>query len=148
MDLGRGFYYQTEATDAARDATRVLIAPSNGTGPGLSAACTEAQRDLYNVGIGNVSCTQMTSHAPPYLNGTDYTAPALNQALVLVWCGEASDCTTVSGSSGLACDTNSSPHTCVGVTVIYSFALLSPQIKQIGGPSILLQDSAEMVSLW
>ena len=147
IDLGRGFYYQTELTDAARDSARVLIAPASSgstSGAGLTAACNEAQRDLSNLGIANVSCTQTTS-PPPFT----YSQPAANQATVLVYCGTSSDCTTpASGGGGSTCDTQQSPHTCVTVGVDYSFSILSFVIRQIAGPTLYLSNSATMVTLW
>ena len=148
LDLGRGFYYQTEATDAARNAARVLIAPSGTTGPGYTTVCNEAQRDLSNVGVANVACQQMTLHGPPYVAGVDYTQPASNSALVLVYCGEASDCATVASSTSLQCDLDNSPHTCVAVTAVYTFSFLTPSIQQLAGPSLTVQDTAWMVTLW
>jgi Flp pilus assembly protein TadG len=148
IDLGRGFYYQTELTDAARDAARVLIAPGTGSdpGPGWTAGCNAAERDLTNVGIANVSCQQWTGAVP-----FTYSTPPANQATVYVYCGTSSDCATAPAvGSGLAttCDNQNSPHTCVEVGVAYTFSILSFQIKQIAGPTLLLTDSGSMVTLW
>lgn len=147
IDLGRGFYYQTEITDAARDAARVLIAPSSSgatTGPGVSEVCSEAERDLSNIGVTNVTCLQVTT-APPF----SFTQPSALQATVLVYCGTSADCSSAPGTgTATTCDNQNSPHTCIAVGVAYSFAILSVQIQQIGGPSLLLDNSAEMVTLW
>lgn len=147
IDLGRGFYYQTELTDAARNAARVLIAPSsNGssTGSGLTATCNEAERDLTNIGIANVTCAQSTT-APPFT----YPALTSGQATVVVYCGTSSDCQTpVTGATGSTCDTEQSPHTCVTVGVEYEFSILSFAIQEIAGPTLLFSDSATMVTLW
>jgi Flp pilus assembly protein TadG len=151
IDLGRGFYYQTELTDATRDAARVLIAPSSagaGTGPGWTTACSAAERDLANIGVANVSCLLVTS-PPPF----SYTTPAANQATVVIWCNSSPDSCVTPGSSA-DCSGNQdptpvySPHSCIAVGVAYSFSILSFVVQQIAGPSLLLSDSASMVTLW
>lgn len=154
IDLGRGFYYQTEITDAARDSARTMIAGSTSSGgPGYQAVCYEAERDLTNIGIGNVTCQNMSA-APPYVAGLDYASPSSGQALALIYCGSAyaattgSACLTAGLDNPTGCDTQNSPHTCVDVTVVYTFAFFSQEIQQIGGPSLQLSDTAEMVSLW
>lgn len=151
IDLGRGFYYQTELTDAVRDAARVLVAPSSAgasTGPGWTTACSAAQRDLTNIGVSNVSCQLVTS-APPFT----YTAPAANQATVLIWCNTSPDSCVTAGASADCTGSSSpapafSPHSCIAVGIVYSFSILSPQIQQIGGPNLTFTDSASMVTLW
>lgn len=151
IDLGRGFYYQTELTDAGRDAARVLIAPSSSgasTGPGWTAACSAAERDLTNIGVSNVSC-QLVGSPPPF----SYTTPAANQATVLIWCNSSPDgCVTAGASADCTASSSPapaySPHSCVAVGIAYSFSILTPQIQQIGGPNLLFTDSASMVTLW
>ncbi len=147
IDLGRGFYYQTELTDAARDTARVLIAPgTSNPGPGLAAACDEAERDLTDIGVSNITCTQVST-APPFT----YASPADNQAQVLIYCGTSSDCATApddTSPAATACDDQNNPHTCVAVGIAYSFSVLSLEIRQISGPTILLTDSGSMVTLW
>jgi Flp pilus assembly protein TadG len=151
IDLGRGFYYQTELTDAARDAARVLIAPSSSgasTGPGWTAGCSAAQRDLANIGVSNVSC-QLEAAAPPFT----YTAPATNQATVLIWCNSSPDGCVTEGASADCTGSQAptpdySPHSCIAVGVVYTFSILSFEIKQIAGPTLQLTDSGSMVTLW
>lgn len=151
IDLGRGFYYQTELTDAARDAARVLIAPSSSgasTGPGWTAACSAAQRDLTNIGVSRVSC-QLAATAPPF----SYTTPSGNQATVYIWCNSSPDSCVTAGASSDCAGSQApapvySPHSCIAVGVAYSFSILTPQIQQLGGPNLLFTDAATMVTLW
>ena len=86
IDLGRGFYYQTQTTDAARDGARLLIgyAPDGSAGdadadptcaegntcdsddaigPGFDAVCDHIQRDLANVAFASPACLQVLT--PP-----------------------------------------------------------------------------------
>lgn len=144
IDLGRGFYYQVEVTDAARDAARVLIAPATSggsTGPGMSAACDAATRDLMNVGVANVTCQAGTY---PFT----YSSPSANQATVYIDCGGSPDCSSTPSSGTSTCDTDFSPHTCIAIGIDYTFSILSPEIQQIGGPTLQLTDSGQMVTLW
>lgn len=172
IDLGRGFYYQTVVTDAARDAARVLIAPApegastdtdttpgcleetscdtdDNFGPGFTTVCQEAQRDLHNFGVANVSCQPWTAPLP-----ISYAQPAQDQAIVYIWCNTqtpSTDCATPN-ASGADCSGATgptyAPHLCVSVGIAYTFSVLSPQIQQIGGPTLLITDSASMVTLW
>ena len=144
IDLGRGFYYQVEVTDAARDAARVLAgqaSASSTTGPGSTAGCNEATRDLANIGVANVTCTTGTPTTP----GT---------AFVAINCGYAGDCATPaaapSGCGITASNPNNTGHysTCVQVTVSYLLSFLSPQIQNLGGPTVLVTDTAQMVTVW
>lgn len=147
IDLGRGFYFQTELTDSTRDAARVLIAPGSGgsPGPGYQAGCNQAERDLANIGVSNVACQLATTY--PFT----YTPPSAYQAQVLIWCGTSGDCSQAAGTSAgsaTTCDNQNSPHTCVAVGIDYTFAILSQQIQQIGGPTINMVDATSMVTLW
>jgi Flp pilus assembly protein TadG len=157
IDLGRGFYYQTEMTDAARDTARVLAGevqasspPAAPVGPTFTAGCNEAKRDLYNVdglNITNVACFAGTSTSAPTTAGT---------ANVFIDCGQATDCqtpsTTAQGCGMTSTNTNANSYStypsCITVTVVYLFSVLSAQIQTFSGPTIVMTDTAQMDSLW
>ncbi len=61
-------------------------------GPGLANMCSLVTADLAAI-TSTVSCPTQINHAPPFVLGTDYTAPAAGQALVLVYCGTSVNCT-------------------------------------------------------
>ena len=181
IDFGRGFYYQTQTTDAARDGARLLAGyepetsssdtDSNSStctegatcdsddtyGPGYAAICNEVQRDITNVTFGSPACQQMTNPGPWTVCGTspcDYSAPATSTALALIYCGWSTDCATpnnggsVGSGAEATCDTNNTGHTCVTVEVVYNFSFLMPGLNGVGLPSLVLSDTAEMVTLW
>jgi hypothetical protein len=69
-ELGRGYAYAGAASDAARDGARFVAGKTAATnGPGL------------------------VGHAPPFVKGVDYPAPAAGQAVVAVYCGTSLNCT-------------------------------------------------------
>lgn len=167
IDLGRGFYFQTQVTDGARDGARLLVgwaSPSTSVGPGFTAVCNEIERDLSGLTFASTPCVQMSgppssnSAYPFYTAGTDYTAPPANQAEALVYCGTSADCVNPGGGSEgspggpqATCDSDNSlntTHTCVIVEVVYTFSFLTIGIQNIAGPSITIQDAAHMATLW
>lgn len=143
LDLGRAQYFTVVASDAARDSVRTLVgiyAPA-AAGPSLSAVCSEAQADLKNV--SSVTCSQVT-HAPPYVAGTDYTQPAANNAVVLVYCGPHS----ISGSCG-ATTGGAAYRDTVAVWVFYGYPVLTPGIStMVPGGVIQMRRGAQMVTNW
>jgi Flp pilus assembly protein TadG len=93
LELGRGYAFAVETSDAARDAARFVAGKTSSTnGPGLAAMCSLVQADLASV-TANVSCPTQINHAPPFVAGSDYTAPAAGQAVVAVYCGTSANCT-------------------------------------------------------
>jgi len=93
LELGRGYAFAVETSDAARDAARFVAGKTSSTnGPGLAAMCSLVQADLAAV-TSNVSCPTQINHAPPFVAGADYTAPAAGQAVVAVYCGSSANCT-------------------------------------------------------
>jgi Flp pilus assembly protein TadG len=93
LELGRGYAFAVETSDAARDAARFVAGKTSSTnGPGIAAMCSMVVADLQAV-TSNVSCPTQVNHAPPFVAGTDYTAPAAGQAVVAVYCGSSANCT-------------------------------------------------------
>src|ERR1041384_371479 len=93
LELGRGFSFAVETSDAARDAARFVAGKTSSTnGPGLAAMCSLVTADLASV-TTNVSCPTQVGHAPPFVAGTDFTAPIAGQAVVAVYCGSSANCT-------------------------------------------------------
>ena len=93
LELGRGYAFAVETSDAARDAARFVAGKtSTFNGPGLAAMCSLVTADLAAV-TTNVSCATQVNHAPPFVAGTDYTKPVAGQAVVAVYCGSSANCT-------------------------------------------------------
>jgi Flp pilus assembly protein TadG len=93
LELGRGYAFAVETSDAARDAARFVAGKTSSTnGPGLAAMCSLVRSDLAAV-TANVSCPTQVNHAPPFVAGTDFTAPTAGQAVVAVYCGSSANCT-------------------------------------------------------
>jgi Flp pilus assembly protein TadG len=93
LELGRGYSFAVETSDAARDAARFVAGKTSSTnGPGLAAMCSLVTADLASV-TTNVSCPTQVGHAPPFVAGTDFTAPVAGQAVVAVYCGSSANCT-------------------------------------------------------
>jgi Flp pilus assembly protein TadG len=93
LELGRGYAFAMETSDAASDAARFVAGKTTSTnGPGLAAMCNLITADLAAV-TTNVSCPTQVNHAPPFVAGVDYTAPAAGQAVVAVYCGTSANCT-------------------------------------------------------
>ena len=86
LEVGRGYSFAVETSDAARDAARFVAGKTSSTnGPGLPAMCSLV--------TANVSCPTQVGHAPPFVAGTDYTAPVAGQVVVAVYCGTSANCT-------------------------------------------------------
>lgn len=93
LELGRGYAFAMETSDAARDAARYVAGKTATTnGPGLASMCNIVTADLASV-TTNVSCPVQVNHAPPFVAGTDYTKPVAGQAVVAVYCGTSNNCT-------------------------------------------------------
>jgi Flp pilus assembly protein TadG len=93
LELGRGYAFAMETSDAARDAARFVAGKTATTnGPGLASMCSLMTADLAAV-TTNVSCPTQVTHAPPFVAGVDYTQPAPGQAVVAVYCGTSVNCT-------------------------------------------------------
>jgi len=93
LELGRGYSFAMETSDAARDAARFVAGKTTTTnGPGLAAMCSLVTADLAAV-TTSVSCPTQVSHAPPFVAGVDYTRPVPGQAVVAVYCGTSLNCT-------------------------------------------------------
>jgi Flp pilus assembly protein TadG len=93
LELGRGYAFAMETSDAARDAARYVAGKTATTnGPGLAAMCNLVTSDLAAV-TSNVNCPVQVNHAPPFVAGTDYTNPVAGQAVVAVYCGTSTNCT-------------------------------------------------------
>jgi Flp pilus assembly protein TadG len=93
LELGRGYAFAVETSDAARDAARFVAGKTAATnGPGIPAMCSLVTADLAAV-TTNVSCPTQVNHAPPFVAGVDYTKPVAGQAVVAVYCGSSGNCT-------------------------------------------------------
>jgi Flp pilus assembly protein TadG len=95
LEMGRGYSFAGATSDAARDAARFVAGKTSTTnGPGLTAMCNLIKGDLAATVAGaNVTCPTQVNHAPPFIVGTDYTAPAPDHAVVAVYCGTSVNCT-------------------------------------------------------
>src|SRR5437773_6144187 len=93
LELGRGYAFAVETSDAARDAARFVAGKTASTnGPGLAAMCSLVTADLAAV-TTNITCPTQVNHAPPFVAGADYTKPVAGQAVVAVDCGTRANCT-------------------------------------------------------
>lgn len=93
LELGRGYSFAVETSDAARDAARYVAGKTVTTnGPGLASMCSLVTADLAAV-TANVVCPTQVTHAPPFVAGVDYTKPVAGQAVVAVYCGTSANCT-------------------------------------------------------
>jgi Flp pilus assembly protein TadG len=93
LELGRGYAFAMATSDAARDGARYVAGKTSTTnGPGLTNMCSLVTADLAAVTTAIVCPTQV-NHAPPFVAGVDYTAPAAGQAVVVVYCGTSVNCT-------------------------------------------------------
>jgi Flp pilus assembly protein TadG len=92
LELGRGYAFAVETSDAARDAARFVAGKTSSTnGPGLASMCSLVRADLAAV-TSNVSCPTQVNHAPPFVAGVDFTAPVAGQAVIAVYCGSSANC--------------------------------------------------------
>ncbi|MGZ6300156.1 MAG: TadE/TadG family type IV pilus assembly protein [Candidatus Limnocylindria bacterium] len=89
LEMGRGYSFAIAASDAARDGARFLAGKTAATnGGGVAAMCSLETADLAAV-TSNVSCPTVVTTKPA---AGAYT-PTPGQAIVVVWCGNPSDCT-------------------------------------------------------
>src|SRR5437588_156948 len=96
LELGRGYSYAVAASDAARDGARSVAGKTATTnGPGIAAMCDVVKADLAAVVTppSSISCATQVGHAPPFVSGVDYAAPAGSNAVVVVYCGASANCT-------------------------------------------------------
>jgi Flp pilus assembly protein TadG len=134
IELGRGYVFAIAASDAARDGARYAAGKTSTTnGPGLTNMCNLIKGDLASI-TSNVSCPTQVNHAPPFVAGTDYTAPAAGQAVVAVYCGSSANCTgTVTAQY----------HSEVDVYVYYGFS----DLNLLGG-GITISGSSRATTSW
>lgn len=93
LELGRGYSFAVATSDTARDAARFVAGKTTSSnGPGLPAMCNIVTADLAAV-TSNINCPVQVTHAPPFVAGTDFTAPVAGQAVVVVYCGSSVNCT-------------------------------------------------------
>src|SRR5438105_7630361 len=93
LEMGRGYSFAIETSDAARDAARYVAGKTATTnGPGLASMCSLVTADLAAV-TSNVSCATQVNHAPPFVVTVDYAKPVAGQAIVAVYCGTTANCT-------------------------------------------------------
>ena len=134
LELGRGYTFATETSDAARDGARYVAGKTATTnGPGLAAMCSLITSDLAAV-TSNVNCPTIVAHAPPFVAGADYTTPTPGQAVVAVYCGTSANC------SGTA---QSLYHSEVDVSVYYGFS----DLNVLGG-GITISGSSRATTSW
>jgi len=134
LEMGRGYSFATETSDAARDAARYVAGKTSTTnGPGLPAMCSLVTADLAAV-TTSIVCPTVVAHAPPFVAGTDYTTPVPGQAVVAVYCGSSSNC---SGS------TQTLYHSEVDVSVYYGFS----DLNVLGG-GITISGSSRATTSW
>jgi Flp pilus assembly protein TadG len=134
LEMGRGYAFATETSDAARDAARYVAGKVSTTnGPGLAAMCSLVTADLAAV-TTNVVCPTQVMHAPPFVAGTDFTNPVAGQAVVAVYCGASSNC---SGSAQTLYQSE------VDVSVYYGFS----DLNVLGG-GITIAGSSRATTSW
>src|SRR6266850_7362864 len=86
LELGRGYAFAMAASDAARDGARYVAGKTATTnGPGIAAMCDIVKADLMAAVSppSSISCATQVGHAPPFVSGVDYAAPAGGQAVVV-----------------------------------------------------------------
>lgn len=92
LEMGRGYAFAVETSDAARDAARYVAGKTAATnGPGLASMCSLVTADLAAV-TTNIVCPTQVGHTPPFVAGVDYTKPVAGQAVVAVFCGISANC--------------------------------------------------------
>jgi Flp pilus assembly protein TadG len=134
LELGRGYSFAVETSDAARDGARYVAGKTLSTnGPGLAAMCDLVTADLAAV-TTNVACATQVNHAPPFVAGVDYTKPVAGQAVVAVYCGTSANC---SGSIPTLYQSE------VDVYVYYGFSDLN-----ILGGGITIAGSSRATTAW
>lgn len=92
VELGRGYSFAVATSETARDAARFVAGKTTSSnGPGLPAMCDIVTAGLAAV-TSTINCPVQVTHAPPFVAGTDFTAPVPGQAVVVVYCGSSVDC--------------------------------------------------------
>ena len=137
LELGRGYSYAVATSDAARDGARYVAGKTATTnGPGIAAMCDVVKADLAAVVTppSSISCATQVGHAPPFVSGVDYAAPAGSNAVVVVYCGASANCT---GS------VNTLYQSEVDVYVYYGFSDLN-----ILGGGITITGSSRATTSW
>jgi len=134
LELGRGYAFAMETSDAARDAARYAAGKTTATnGPGLAAMCNLVTADLAAV-TTNIACPTQVGHPPPFAAGADYTTPVPGQAVVAVYCGSSANC---SGSVQTLYQSE------IDVYVYYGFSDLN-----ILGGGITITGSSRATTAW
>jgi Flp pilus assembly protein TadG len=134
LELGRGYSFAGATSDTAREAARYVAGKTNASnGPGLSAMCNIITADLAAV-TSNIVCPVQVTHAPPFVAGTDYSAPVPGQAVVVVYCGTSINCTGA---------TTTLYQSEVDVGVYYGFS----DLKLLGG-GITIAGSGRATTSW
>src|SRR5438132_7133754 len=69
LELGRGYSFAVETSDASRHAARLVAGKTSTTnGHGLTAMCNLVKADLGAAVAGaNVACPAKVNHAPPFV---------------------------------------------------------------------------------
>jgi len=91
MEMGRGYSFAIATSNAARDGARFLAGKTAATnGAGTGGMCSLVTADLAAVtASANVSCPTVVTTKPV----AGAYAPAPGKVIVVVWCGNPSDCT-------------------------------------------------------
>src|SRR5579872_4782518 len=134
LELGRGYAFAVETSDAARDAARYVAGKTATTnGPGLANMCSLVTADLAAI-TTNVSCPTQVGHAPPFATPADYAKPIAGQAVVVVYCGSSANC---AGSVTTLYQSE------IDVSVYYGFSDLN-----ILGGGITISGSSRATTAW
>jgi len=89
MEMGRGYSFAIATSNAARDGARFLAGKTAATnGAGTGGMCSLVTADLAAV-TTNVICPTVVTTKP----AAGSVTPAPGQVIVVVWCGNPSDCT-------------------------------------------------------
>ncbi len=92
IELGRAYSAAVATSDAARDGARYAAGKTAaGNGPGVAAICSLVTADLVTL-TSSVTCPVVVGHAPPFVKGVDYPAPAGGSAVVAIYCGTSINC--------------------------------------------------------
>jgi Flp pilus assembly protein TadG len=129
LDLGRAYYYGVTATDASRDAVRMLVTNAAGFGPGVAAGCAAVQAAVTNLD---------TSPTCP----SSGTTAAGGRVRVVISCWDA-------GGLCVGNPLGSTHNQAVTVDVYYGFQLFTPLISSmVPGGVITLHGRSVMASTW
>ena len=143
LDLGRAYYYSIQLQDAARSGVRVTAGLYSAQGPTDSEICNFIKADLTKE--GPVTCV-FVSHQLPFVAGTDYTLPAANSVVAVIYppfttspCNSSTPCRSFSGAS---------LHVPIAVAVYYRFQAVTPFVNNIIPSGMVMSAQAEQVSDW